>query len=859
MTFLIKGLTAFAVAVLAISVGYFLALNDPSSVRAVEETDAGGSSTVSGASHAGRWLFAAMAWDVLGFSVPIGIGRAILSAHPTETWFSRCTSGAFVASAALLNRRLRLENACNHYGLFFAVQLASYLLAVKELRWVECLLYLCFGAGCICSAEVLGFYWLTCCVCIGVVGTYGLYKVGEHLAPTGNSTSRWARTVVLFGLSILAGVPLLDRAARHLFPVDELVDVYTLLQDIVGAGTFTPMATELMILTLNVQVPLGFLGIWFLRQAQDRGLQLLRVDGADGGKIGAQQFCKVAGKYVLIVAVPYMLLRTSLETVNSYAVGRFANEVARSLRLEQFFPASEGSTTIQSALAVVKSTDFTVASYVDDLNYLAEEAVYTIERKAFSLPKLALLPGMLLAKPSLMLTVLPVSILLDGVKAQLASLLTASIEELSQEMQELTSRRERMEQHDTKNAVLIQRSSVGALTKSRWRYLSRLLEQKHLRMQSLQSLRGFVEWLYAKDMLTPGLECALAFMLELQHIASVDLWVYLRAIEDSIDLLLTRSRSAAQLASMKTRADRLKDLQAKLRRAREEDRQALDKGCLVDGAGLALQIEKLNYTRGSVQVTIPQMRIPVGRSIVVTGANACGKSTALELLAACAGGHSSLPAGIALDPDFRIVLPSDDVVEITQMLYCPLYVTPSSWLLHARDGATRLGDGRRGELWRAEWSGEENETNATAPRDGEERIVELSEKLRFFGGATGGSMSDSHVGGGLGLTLEELRQEREDWYSELSGGQKIKVELIRKVFLRQNCPQVLLLDEVFAPLDPLSKSAVQSMLKEFCPSSLILVIYHSDSGDTCALDGGFFDENLHFENGTASLRPLCQQ
>ncbi|CAK0832313.1 unnamed protein product, partial [Prorocentrum cordatum] len=56
--------------------------------------------------------------------------------------------------------------------------------------------------------------------------------------------------------------------------------------------------------------------------------------------------------------------------------------------------------------------------------------------------------------------------------------------------------------------------------------------------------------------------------------------------------------------------------------------------------------------------------------------------------------------------------------------------------------------------------------------------------------------------------------EREDWYGELSGGEKCKVEFIRKVFLRPRCPSVLLIDEAFAPLDPASKRSVQEKLKD---------------------------------------------
>merc|ERR1712228_866362 len=98
-----------------------------------------------------------------------------------------------------------------------------------------------------------------------------------------------------------------------------------------------------------------------------------------------------------------------------------------------------------------------------------------------------------------------------------------------------------------------------------------------------------------------------------------------------------------------------------------------------------------------------------------------------------------------------------------------------------------------------------------------------------------------------------LRAHTEGWYSKLSGGQRGKMEFIRKIFLRDRCPGVLLIDEAFAPLDPRSKQLVQQKLKEFCAESLVLVIYHGDAGSSCVAGGGFFDSTLHFANGSASL------
>merc|ERR1712194_452215 len=130
--------------------------------------------------------------------------------------------------------------------------------------------------------------------------------------------------------------------------------------------------------------------------------------------------------------------------------------------------------------------------------------------------------------------------------------------------------------------------------------------------------------------------------------------------------------------------------------------------------------------------------------------------------------------------------------------------------------------------------------------DIEDQIMKLSAELSFRRGED--AAEDA------GISREELHDEKDDWYSALSGGQRVKVELIRKVFLQKTCPGLLLIDEAFAPLDPLSKNVAQRMMKQHCPESLILVIYHADANEGGSVDA-FFDETLHFNNGTASLLP----
>ena len=97
-----------------------------------------------------------------------------------------------------------------------------------------------------------------------------------------------------------------------------------------------------------------------------------------------------------------------------------------------------------------------------------------------------------------------------------------------------------------------------------------------------------------------------------------------------------------------------------------------------------------------------------------------------------------------------------------------------------------------------------------------------------------------------------------------------QVELVRQVFLYETCPDVLLVDETMAPLDPTSKSLVMQELKKFCRESVLIVIYHSDihleqddgpngqaHAKDCIPSTNFFDYNVHVEHGILHLRDVC--
>jgi hypothetical protein len=208
-------------------------------------------------------------------------------------------------------------------------------------------------------------------------------------------------------------------------------------------------------------------------------------------------------------------------------------------------------------------------------------------------------------------------------------------------------------------------------------------------------------------------------------------------------------------------------------------------------------------------------------------------------------------------PKLSITMPSSHVVEISQTFYWPLYTKPIDWIYQEHHPAESA------ELQR--------------------RLRQTAEKLQsmsFFQAkqqqqqiimvADEGAVADAEAGevdDGVETVIRELQEEKEDWFSDLSGGQKSKVELVRKVFLHERCPNVVLIDETFAPLDPTSKLLVMSKIKDFCKGSIVIVIYHADIGHgqeteegktvECVPSSDFFDHNIHLENQIIKLRPVC--
>jgi ABC-type uncharacterized transport system fused permease/ATPase subunit len=118
-----------------------------------------------------------------------------------------------------------------------------------------------------------------------------------------------------------------------------------------------------------------------------------------------------------------------------------------------------------------------------------------------------------------------------------------------------------------------------------------------------------------------------------------------------------------------------------------------------------------------------------------------------------------------------------------------------------------------------------------------EKVIELLTKIKID------KVKENEV-----ILIENL-DEQKNWSTELSGGQKQKIDAIR-LMLQPIKPDIILFDEVFAGLDHESIDVLQAMLDEELPDTQIFIIDHEAKNHN---KHNFYDAKLHLSGGAAEL------
>ena len=245
---------------------------------------------------------------------------------------------------------------------------------------------------------------------------------------------------------------------------------------------------RLLFVTLNVQLSLGYVSIWYLRHSQERKLALtdLRPSNTEAAQ---NAFAWKVVRFIAFVGIPYMLQRTVFENVESFVLGRFAAQCHHEVRLQWLF--RDGGVHLAAIHAGGTHSPSTHSAAMDTV---VQQTHAFVSSKLFSVPKLALLPGVMRKSPSTLLAVLPLVVAVDFVKSGAEAYLTSSIEEIGRLASETASLRSKVEEHDLKHADALRRNGPEAqrFTKKKWAELTLRYQALWLQSASLQGCRNFI-------------------------------------------------------------------------------------------------------------------------------------------------------------------------------------------------------------------------------------------------------------------------------------------------------------------------------------------------------------------------------
>ena len=262
---------------------------------------------------------------------------------------------------------------------------------------------------------------------------------------------------------------------------------------------------------------------------------------------------------------------------------------------------------------------FPFIAYAASIDNVVSTTYDIFNRKIFSLPKLLLLPSVLVNQPGLFISTFPIILVTDLLKGKVVAMITNKVEKLGKEIKQFKAKRTKLEQFDLKHSELLQRSgdeSATLFTKRRWLEITEIIQQKDATKDLLKRTHAFFGWLQRNFIMIVLIDCALSKLIQIGQIGAADIFVLSRAIEDAVDLLLMRSRAESDLATMITDIDKLHDL-LNVWQSSSDNRRLLHCSLGNDAANsfsssaetqqqnvtTTLAIKNLHYSRGTAVVS----------------------------------------------------------------------------------------------------------------------------------------------------------------------------------------------------------------------------------------------------------------
>jgi ABC-type nitrate/sulfonate/bicarbonate transport system ATPase subunit len=605
------------------------------------------------------------------------------------------------------------------------------------------------------------------------------------------------------GLSVVAA-HYEEQILEFFLPIQSSKETYQLLSESTNNNTqvVDRLLETNLVISANFQLSSGVLLLQSLSMT-NQWLSFLKDACVDKNKF--PDFLKFAIKAMIFEAAKIIGHELPSKPINSYI----------STTTKKFFQGQFFENKIYNAtnFIMLSGKNYTAETYSKDISLVIHTHMDIFKSIVFYLPSLISLTSF-----GNKVLLIPAIAVVDGAFIYCLNVLQTSIQSFNDEQIEAFNIIGIQEKHDVENANLLVHNDALQYMENQWQDNIDKGSVARLNVAIITNLYDSFSQLYWEVAIWGGTPIFVLYLACKDVIAANQVLESVMAIKNSIETILIKSKKKLELDIANISIKRLQDFFV----ASQQQRKLSDFVSVSYNTNANfLEIVDLTYVRGNdnsnVTVNIPWLKLELGKKYVVTGENGWGKSSFLLLLNLL---QKSFDDRSFLSVSGSVTYPSNDVVIVTQKEYCPLYSDLFSWLVYPSV----------------------SKGNSTADYYSS-RIISLLSDLDF---------SSKNL-----TALEaEFHNVDKDWCSKLSGGQIKKIQMMQSVFLPENCPKILFLDETMGPLDPESKVKMQKKLSEHCKDSLILAVYHYDSVSLSKGDVPFFDYNLHFANGTVLEKTL---
>lgn len=569
---------------------------------------------------------------------------------------------------------------------------------------------------------------------------------------------------------------------------------YNSIAQFIEPHKLNPQLSKHYITMMNLQIGMGFYGNFLLTRMQEKTNVFATMGEGKHDKF--IKFAYLSVKYVGI-AICYTTVRTSVDGINTYHISQLTSSIQNDIRDNHF-------TTKENFILFSKS-NHTTHTYLSDVRTILSSNNDVLLWTSFGIAKLSKINSFTLESYIGIGGVVAIDYCVNN----LFQLLIIEMQKFSERGTKCSSEFARINEYDKEYAVTILQKKSLNHTRDEWSASQECEQQNSLGstvlLSSINALRGF----YNQDVLYPILHILVAHMSVKGIIDVGELFLYTRTLQTAVEIILFKSKNQAEFSKIDSSIYRLNELATHLNLAKDTISKIC---CYTDESKGSLLIENLEFTRGNKEQTtrvfIENLELFVGKIYAVTGANGSGKSSFTTLLQYALEGIS--------DPSFSvsngtITYPSPSIAVISQKDYVPLKSSLFDLIMHP------FRSSHYSENIREEF---------------EKKIIKHVNEFKVFKNP---------------ITYNSLHEMQEEW-KDLSGGQKKKLLLIKYLI---ECPKILIMDEIFGPLDPEARYLVMNKIDKSClKDSLLMVVWHQDKNpdNTSHVTERFFDYELHIQN-----------